>query len=138
MPRVFTSWKEIAAHLGKGVRTVQRWEHELGLPVRRPKGGRRSPVLAHADELDAWLHNRFQPRADGHVAPGDLPQTVARKQATWLNSRTLLADSIKLHRELRAKQHQLGVEVSKRVLATTQAAAKLMKARKRGGGEYGN
>jgi hypothetical protein len=34
-----TTWKEVAAYLGKGVRTVQRWEAELGLPVRRPKGG---------------------------------------------------------------------------------------------------
>ena len=28
-------WKEIAAFLGKGVRTVQRWEREQGLPVHR-------------------------------------------------------------------------------------------------------
>ena len=38
--KVFSSWKEIAAYLGKGVRTVQRWEAVLGLPVhhRRNKG----------------------------------------------------------------------------------------------------
>ena len=29
------SWKEIAAYLGRGVRTVQRWEREEGLPVHR-------------------------------------------------------------------------------------------------------
>jgi hypothetical protein len=27
------SWKEIAAHLKRDVRTVQRWEKEHGLPV---------------------------------------------------------------------------------------------------------
>jgi hypothetical protein len=29
------SWKEIASYLGRGVRTVQRWECEEGLPVHR-------------------------------------------------------------------------------------------------------
>jgi hypothetical protein len=28
-------WKEIAAHFGKGVRTVQRWEAEFHMPVHR-------------------------------------------------------------------------------------------------------
>jgi hypothetical protein len=36
MATAFTSWKEIAKYLGKGVRTAQRWEHEAGLPIRRP------------------------------------------------------------------------------------------------------
>ncbi len=31
--RRLNGWKEIAAHFGKGVRTVQRWEKALGLPV---------------------------------------------------------------------------------------------------------
>lgn len=33
--QVFTSWKEIARYMGKGVRTVQRWEQDFGLPVRK-------------------------------------------------------------------------------------------------------
>ena len=52
----FNSWKEIAQYMGRGVRTMQRWEHDLGLPVHRPKGKDRSAVLAFAGELDAWLH----------------------------------------------------------------------------------
>jgi len=55
---VLTSWKEIAAHLGKGVRTVQRWERELGLPVRRPKPKHKQIVLAFPDELNAWLRGQ--------------------------------------------------------------------------------
>jgi|SRR4051812_5147334 hypothetical protein len=54
MATVLTSWKEIAAHLGRGVRTVQRWEQYCGLPVRRPGDGNRSTVLAIAEELDDW------------------------------------------------------------------------------------
>lgn len=47
-------WKEIAAHFGKGVRTVQRWEKELGLPVRRLGGARGEIVFAWVAELEAW------------------------------------------------------------------------------------
>jgi hypothetical protein len=48
-------WKEIANHLGKGVRTVQRWEEEFGLPVHRLPGRKRDIVFAYASEIDAWL-----------------------------------------------------------------------------------
>jgi hypothetical protein len=49
------SWKEIANYLDRGVRTVQRWERDLQLPVRRPRGTKRSAVLAVRSEIDAWL-----------------------------------------------------------------------------------
>jgi hypothetical protein len=52
--RRLNGWKEIAAHLDKGVRTVQRWEKELGLPVRRMGTGRGEVVFAITSELDAW------------------------------------------------------------------------------------
>ena len=52
---VLNSWKEIAAYLGRGVRTVQRYERELNLPIRRPRGTSRSAVIALKDDLDAWL-----------------------------------------------------------------------------------
>jgi hypothetical protein len=57
MAAVFTSWKEIAQYLGKGVRTAQRWEQEEGLPVRRQNGEGRGKVLAFADEIDGWKHS---------------------------------------------------------------------------------
>ena len=49
------SWKEIAAYLDRGVRTVQRWERELELPVHRIGKGKRSPVFATTAELNFWL-----------------------------------------------------------------------------------
>lgn len=50
------SWKEIAAHMGRDVRTVLRWEKERGLPVHRVPGNRaRQPVFAYKAELDEWL-----------------------------------------------------------------------------------
>ncbi len=53
--RYLSSWKEIAQYFGRGVRTVQRWEAMLGLPVRRPHGRSRSAVMAITGELDEWL-----------------------------------------------------------------------------------
>lgn len=54
-PQILSGWKEIAKYLGKGVRTVQRYERELGLPVRRPTGKPCGSVIATAAELDAWV-----------------------------------------------------------------------------------
>lgn len=55
--RLLTSWKEIAAYLGKGVRTVQRWEQDFGLPVRRPMNASHKAILAFPEEIDAWARS---------------------------------------------------------------------------------
>ena len=52
------SWKEIAAYLQRGVRTVKRWEQSEGLPVRRHVHQSRSSVYASPAELDAWRASR--------------------------------------------------------------------------------
>lgn len=52
------SWKEIADYMGRGVRTVQRWERDMQLPVRRPRGKQRSAVVALKHEIDAWMAHR--------------------------------------------------------------------------------
>ena len=50
------SWKEIAQYLNRSERTVQRWERESGLPVRRVKSAKDAgSVYAIRSELDAWL-----------------------------------------------------------------------------------
>ncbi len=51
---ILSGWKDIANYLRKGVRTVQRYERELGLPVRRPSGKIKGSVIATQSELDAW------------------------------------------------------------------------------------
>lgn len=49
------TWGEIAAYLGREIRTVQRWEKTMGLPVRRLVGGpEKSRVFAFKHELDVW------------------------------------------------------------------------------------
>jgi hypothetical protein len=54
-PLFLSGWKDIANYLGKGVRTVQRYERELGLPVRRPAGKPRGSVVVTRAEIDAWV-----------------------------------------------------------------------------------
>jgi hypothetical protein len=67
-----TSWKEIAAYLHKALRTVQRWEQQAGLPVRRPRHDDRGPVFAVQEELDAWLLSR--PHHNGHGLTSQVKQ----------------------------------------------------------------
>jgi hypothetical protein len=54
---LINSWKEIAAYLRRGIRTVQRWELDLGLPVHRRRGKARSAVNAFKSELDTWMRD---------------------------------------------------------------------------------
>ena len=65
------SWKEIAGYLSKGVRTVQRWEAQMGLPVRRlgREGG--EIVYALKSEIDAWILN------GGHATESDQPRETS-------------------------------------------------------------
>ena len=56
MPQqILKSWKDIAAYLKVAVSTVQRWERDLGLPVRRAGGKRGSAIMALPNEIDDWL-----------------------------------------------------------------------------------
>lgn len=52
------SWKEIAAFLGRTVRTVQRWEKDDGLPLRRGGPGHRGLVVASKHEINGWWEGR--------------------------------------------------------------------------------
>jgi hypothetical protein len=54
-PGRLNGWKEIALHLGKGTRTVQRWEKLYGLPVHRMGREGGEIVYAFRDEIDRWL-----------------------------------------------------------------------------------
>lgn len=55
------SWKEIAAYLGRDVRTVQRWERTEGLPVKRHLHQSQYTVYAFLPEIDTWMRDRLLP-----------------------------------------------------------------------------
>ena len=73
-------WKEIAAHVGRGVRTAQRWERDLGLPVRRLGTGGAEVAYALKEELDAWLLRQSRSATDT-PAPAAPPP---RRERFWL------------------------------------------------------
>lgn len=84
------SWKEIAAHLKRDRRTVQRWEASEGLPVHRHVHQSQATVFAYTEELDAWLAQRldspeFQPGPE-LVSEPDPPEAAAppaRRAFRW-------------------------------------------------------
>ena len=52
------SWKKIAIHFRRDVRTVQRWEQREGMPVHRHLHDKQGSVYAEATELNAWWESR--------------------------------------------------------------------------------
>jgi TolB-like protein/Tfp pilus assembly protein PilF len=56
--RRLDSWKAIATFLDRDVRSVQRWEHERGLPVYRLPGQKGGAVFAYERELEQWMRSR--------------------------------------------------------------------------------
>jgi hypothetical protein len=87
---LLNSWKEVASYLGRGVRTVQRWE-KIGLPVRRVGNGSRAPVIANSSDIDRWMQ---QARGGGLVAPAMAEQIFCKGD---------LRESIEQSRMLREK-----------------------------------
>jgi len=97
--RRLESWGEIATYLRRDIRTVQRWEHDYGLPVRRLVIGKMGQVYAYRSELDRWVKQR-QPgpnddvgRCDQQVPEaqgptlvpkvGDDPRATKRTSTSW-------------------------------------------------------
>lgn len=90
-------WKEIAAHLGKAVRTAQRWEQELGMPVRRIPTPGGEIVYARSSEIDEWKQNAAKSGAgrralqaaagengrNVEATPAPAPRTTGRPWLLW-------------------------------------------------------
>ena len=77
--RRLESWKEIAAYLGRDVRTVQRWERSDELPVRRLQHAKLASVYAYTDELDEWRLGR----EPGEPVAEPTPQKPRRVRRLW-------------------------------------------------------
>lgn len=115
---VLNSWKEISAYVGRSVRTVQRWEAELGLPIRRPRGRSRSPVIAMSDEIDAWLRSApaVQEIRNGEVE-SELLQCLRRgireHSDLQLRCQQLCNDNKRLLSDFRSTLHDLADEITR-------------------------
>jgi hypothetical protein len=106
---VLSSWKDIARYMGKGVRTVQRWERHLGLPVRRPNGAsHKSAVLLDRGDLDAWMATRFSSRST-------VKDLAARGTEPSDSARNSLRESIRTARALRDANYALTQQIAESV-----------------------
>jgi hypothetical protein len=76
--QLLQAWKDIAAYMQRDVRTVQRWEKLLELPIHRLKDSRSGSVFAYKRELDAWRETRalqIEACQAKVAAPGNAPET---------------------------------------------------------------
>ena len=82
-PTQLSGWKEIAAYLGRSVRTVQRWEKDFGLPVRRWGLSKPESVFAFPREIDAWLETAqgINARKGAGAAGGNASATAGNEAA---------------------------------------------------------
>lgn len=112
---VLTSWKDIARYMGKGVRTVQRWEMDFGLPVRRPQGSNKKAVLARPRDLDAWVALRCTSRAQqqNYHGNGSVPHfsKLAVLNAQIETSRKLRQSNAELMAQVRRELEELRRQV---------------------------
>jgi hypothetical protein len=118
--KILNSWKEIAGYLGRGVRTVQRWEAQLGLPVHRPAGKDHSAVLAFSTELDQWLDSRPMREFSGERA------ALSAESSASIDDFMVKADSI-LSRIEELASHTERLE--RKLLTLSDAVAVLQKER---------
>src|SRR5258708_7364099 len=110
---VLSSWKDIARYLGKGVRTVQRWERHLGLPVRRPIGAsQKSAVLLYRGDVDTWLATRFSARG--------LEKSEAQADQFSRTACSNLREGIRTARELRTANHMLTEQITASIRLLTE------------------
>lgn len=112
--RLLNSWKEIASYLGRGVRTVQRYERDLSLPVRRPRGRSRSAVIALTDDIDAWLQR--SPMQDN-----DAPQSANLTVVALTESRTTSSGLRARASQLRVEHHAVLCALVERVRTMTKS-----------------
>ena len=79
------TWGEIASHLGVEVRTAQRWERRMGIPIRRLDGGQ--AVFAYADELDQWLDKKQLPPVIAPDPPAGCRARISRTDTCQADTR---------------------------------------------------
>jgi hypothetical protein len=117
---MLSCWKDIARYLGKGVRTVQRWERDWELPVRRLNGANaKGPVAARTTDLDRWLSDHWSeaPAQRKHRrAPAKMSAIQAENDALRSNlieaSRALREANLALVKELKGALELLKVTCS--------------------------
>lgn len=117
--QILNGWKEISNYIERGVRTAQRWEALLGMPVYRPALKDRSAVVAFSDELDRWISRTTPDTRDANgkasgeaLARVDDNVIALARQTSELSSQTRalqeqLRRTLELHRNRNASRMQV-------------------------------
>lgn len=113
MSKMLSSWKEIALFFGKGVRTVQRWEKTLDLPIHRPPGAPSNVVLARTSDLEEWMHRGPSVRKNG---------------AHPINDGKLMSQIAELERDVRELEQHFGLPVKAIATENSEDASLRLKA----------
>ena len=90
---VLESWKEVASHLSRNIRTCQMWERGHGLPItkrnstptglpHRLDGYPKARVFAYKDELDSWLEEKLREREAESPPPKGRTGTPPRRTSS--------------------------------------------------------
>lgn len=105
--RILNGWKQISQHIDRGVRTAQRWEVLLGMPIHRPALKDRSAVVAFSDELEAWLSRTSPDAREECEAIHDKSESQERLLRVLDNMSTLVEQSCGLLSQVKMLQEQL-------------------------------
>ena len=125
--QVFHGWKDIAHYLSIGVRTAQRYERELDLPVRRPSGYMTGSVIAAKDELDSWVRSRTTAQESLNRAQDSI--NLAQDSVNVVQ-KTLNVAQESFNKTTRAAQGRLVSEIGKGLHDRTGLQAQMTELRK--------
>jgi|SRR5215469_6140013 len=127
---VFSGWKTIAQYLGKTVRTVQRYERDLRLPVRRPAHKNRgASVLATKSEIDCWVRSAsMRARPEMQQPPVDVAEYEVEKLCKAVEQmRTLCEEARRLKSEFSESRKTFSHQMQ--LVRTALASSKAQKSK---------
>jgi hypothetical protein len=105
--QILNGWKEISSYIKRSVRTVQRWETQLELPVYRPALKDRSAVMAFSDELDRWISRTSPDMGEEDVVPNGNEGNDAYLLQVLDNVSAMVFDTAELSSQMRLLRDQL-------------------------------
>jgi hypothetical protein len=71
---------------------VQRYERQIGLPIRRPHGQGSGVVFAFSDEVDVWMRSHFESGRESEVEVLRKKLAETKKQNKLLRAKLELAE----------------------------------------------
>ena len=111
------SWKEIAAYLRRGVRTVRRWEKEEGLPVHRHQHQKLGSVYAYKSEVEAWWNGRRAHLETQPEGPEPVPVRAFPRRRVAVMAAALVVLALALAAYLSRRRNASPAPASKVMLA---------------------